>query len=537
MAALLAFSLGNLPAPDAVYASTTWNIGDVFAGVASGSYNVYDNVGNFKETISDGMGGFTTGCSFNNALDKLYTTNFSASDVVVYNNASPHSIAQTIATGKSAAESVVFAANGHFFVGGPFDSLIEEYDAAGTLVDSDTPVASDGTGGPDWIDLAADQKTMFYTSEGRNVQRYNISTDTQLANFAVLPGAGQAFALRILAPGDGSGGLLVADRDEIKRLDGTGAVVQTYDVAGEDHWFSLNLDPNGASFWAGDFGTDNFYRFNISTGAIEVGPIASGGNLFGLCLKGEITASQPEITLDPATSTNPAGTNHTVTATVKVGGNPLPNELMSFSVLAGPNTGEVSDPGECSTDPNCNTDANGQTSWTYTSNGNVGTDIIQACFTDDNGQQHCAKASKEWTEKVVATGRMTGGGTIGDSVMLARHGFELHCDASQGPNNLQVNWGKGNAFHLTALTSAKCSDNPNIDEQQPVAGFDTYTGAGTGRFNGVDGATAEWTFTDAGEPGNNDFGKIVIKDAAGNIVLAASGNLTVGNHQAHPDAQ
>ena len=391
-----AAAIAGLTLAASATAATTWNVGDVFAGIASGSYNVYSNSGAFKETISDGSGGFTTGCSFNPSLDKLYTTNFSASKVVVYDNTSPHSIVQTITTGKAAAESIVFAGNGHFFVGGPSDPEIEEYDASGTLVDNDT-VAADGTGGPDWIDLAADQKTIFYTSESRVVRRFDAAADVQLADFATLPGAGTAFALRLLSPGDGSGGLLVADRGDVKRLDGSGAVVQTYDVSGEDSWFSLNLDPNGTSFWAGDFGTNNFYRFNIATGAVEVGPIASGGALFGLCLKGEITAAVGNIVLTPPTAQNEAGTSHTVTATVTSAGNPLPGGLVSFSVIAGPNTGEVSNPntGECSANSDCTTDSNGQVSWTYTSNGSAGTDTIQACF-NDAGTTKCATAEKTW---------------------------------------------------------------------------------------------------------------------------------------------
>ena len=391
-----AAAIAGLTLAASATAATTWNVGDVFAGIASGSYNVYSNSGTFKETISDGSGGFTTGCSFNPSLDKLYTTNFSASKVVVYDNTSPHSIVQTITTGKAAAESIVFAGNGHFFVGGPSDPEIEEYDASGTLVDNDT-VAADGTGGPDWIDLAADQKTIFYTSESRVVRRFDAAADVQLADFATLPGAGTAFALRLLSPGDGSGGLLVADRGDVKRLDGSGAVVQTYDVSGEDSWFSLNLDPNGTSFWAGDFGTNNFYRFNIATGAVEVGPIASGGALFGLCLKGEITAAVGNIVLTPPTAQNEAGTSHTVTATVTSAGNPLPGGLGSFSVIAGPNTGEVSNPntGECSANSDCTTDSNGQVSWTYTSNGSAGTDTIQACF-NDAGTTKCATAEKTW---------------------------------------------------------------------------------------------------------------------------------------------
>lgn len=389
---LLLLAVGPLTAVSGpAHASTTWNIGDVFAGVAGGNYNVYDNAGNFKETISTGLGGFTTGCSFNPALDKLYTTAFSGSSVVVFNNASPHGIAQTINTPKPSEESVVFAANGHFFVGGPSNPAIVEYDATGTLVDSDT-VANDGTGGPDWIDLAADQKTMFYASEGRLIKRYDVAADLQLADFATLPGSGNAFALRLLPPGDGTGGLIVADRSNVKRLDGSGAVAQTYDATGEDSWFSLNLDPNGTSFWAGDFGTNRFYRFNIATGAVEVGPIASGGSLFGLCVKGELTAAIPEITLAPPTAENNVGSPHTVTATIASGGTAVVGELVTFTVTDGPNTGAS---GAC-VPADCKTDSSGQVSFTYTGTGGIGTDTIQACFSDDLGNSHCATATKTW---------------------------------------------------------------------------------------------------------------------------------------------
>src|SRR3989344_7476995 len=306
-------------------ASTTWNVGDVYAGVAAGQYNVYDNSGVFKETITDGLGGFTTGCAFNNDLSKLYTTNFSNTKVVVYDDPSPHAISQTVDPGVinpgGQSESVVFAANGDFYVGHPDgDDDIQRYDAAGVYQQSyDVAIENRGS---DWMDLASDQKTMFYTSEGGLVKRYDVSgAGAQLADFTPVSIGGANYALRLLPPGDGSGGLLVASSADIKRLDAAGAVVQTYDVAGEDGWFALNLDPNGTSFWAGDFGTNNFYRFDIATGAVEVGPINTGVGtaLFGLCVKGELTAANPDITLDPPTATNEAGTDHTVTATVTQG--------------------------------------------------------------------------------------------------------------------------------------------------------------------------------------------------------------------------
>ena len=130
------------------------------------------------------------------------------------------------------------------------------------------------------------------------------------------------------------------------------------------------------------------------------------------------------------------------------------------------------------------------------------------------------------------TRRMTGGGSFAGTQpdVKFRHGFELHCDLSQ-PNRLQINWGKGQKFHLTQLDSATCSDDPLLDEEKPVAGFDTFVGSGVGRLNGVDGATIDFTFTDNGEPGKaKDLAEIDINGGA----ITASGLLDKGNQQAHP---
>lgn len=130
-------------------------------------------------------------------------------------------------------------------------------------------------------------------------------------------------------------------------------------------------------------------------------------------------------------------------------------------------------------------------------------------------------------------GRMTGGGSV-FQVSRVTHGFGLHCDTKIGANNLEVNWNR-NRFHLETLSAATCTDDPKINETPPAAGFDTYKGKGVGRFNGVAGATAEWTFTDAGEPGTGDLAEIVIKDVNGNTVLKVSDRLKRGNHQSHKD--
>lgn len=142
-------------------------------------------------------------------------------------------------------------------------------------------------------------------------------------------------------------------------------------------------------------------------------------------------------------------------------------------------------------------------------------------------------------------GRMTGGGGCtttdlgtGKEIQVS-HGFELHCDPNEEPNNLEVNWSVegetgSHQFHLETLDTAICIDDPNFSEGQPVAGFDTYIGSGTGRYDGASGAIASWVFTDKGEPGKDDTLVITIS-AGGQPVLSVSCTLgdRGGNHQAH----
>ena len=150
---------------------------------------------------------------------------------------------------------------------------------------------------------------MFYSDEvSHAVHRFDVSARSALPDFASgLPGA-NTFALRLLPPGDGTGGLLVATSNAIERLDRSGNIVQTYNATGESKWFAVNLDPNGTSFWSGSATTDNFYRFNIATGAKELGPINIGSSaqdhLVGLCVKGELTAA-PTPTAAPVPTCSP----------------------------------------------------------------------------------------------------------------------------------------------------------------------------------------------------------------------------------------
>jgi uncharacterized repeat protein (TIGR01451 family) len=400
MRALLPAALALTPVlvsgPRSAAAAPAWVTGDVFVSVSNGSYQVYSSSGTLQETLSDGRAGtFTTGCAFDPEEANLYTTNFSDDLVELYSSAT-HALVSSFATSTSANEDVVFARDGSFYVSHPGPAFgIDHYSAGNTLI---AHLAAGVR--TDWMDLAIDQSTMFYTDEGQVVHRWNVATDTALPDFATLPtsGASDGFALRLLAPGDGSGGLLVADDSNIYRLNGAGATVQTYNLPGTPQagWFGLNLDPDGTSFWSGSFQQSNFARFNIATGAVEAGPFSTGtpaDSVFGICLKGEPTAALELIDLTPATATNNAGTSHTVTANVDSDGAGVPGVPVTFSVVSGADAG-VS--GTCSADPACHTDANGNVSFTYTNNGTAGTDVIQACFVDGSGSQRCATATKTW---------------------------------------------------------------------------------------------------------------------------------------------
>jgi hypothetical protein len=117
-------------------------------------------------------------------------------------------------------------------------------------------------------------------------------------------------------------------------------------------------------------------------------------------------------------------------------------------------------------------------------------------------------------------------------VERVQHSFELSCDETQGANHLEVRWGQ-NHFRLERITEVLCADDPNITGQQPRTGFDTIHGTGSGALNGEAGATIAFTFSDAGEPGRDDWAQITIHDADGDIVLYVFGTLEGGNHQAH----
>jgi uncharacterized repeat protein (TIGR01451 family) len=83
---------------------------------------------------------------------------------------------------------------------------------------------------------------------------------------------------------------LFAAGTNVYRLRADGSIAQSYNTpAPKGGWFALALDIDGTSFLAAIGG--DFYRFNLASGNVELGPINTGGIADGICVKGEPTAA------------------------------------------------------------------------------------------------------------------------------------------------------------------------------------------------------------------------------------------------------
>ena len=291
-------SVAGATQANAAACSSPYVKGDVFASVGSSTVDVFTPTGSLLCSLNDGTGStFTTGSGFDSA-GNFYVTNFSTGTVSKFNNSG------TLVSGSfftpapgASVESLVNVSVGPFagstFVGGA-GAFINQYDTStGALIQTFTVAGGNGTGRTDWIDMALDGHTMLYDGEGSIIKSFDLSANTQNADFSTAP-AFDVFALRVIPDGADKGDVLAADSGHAILLDASGSIIKTYTLPGNGGGdFSLNLDPNGTDFWTGDDATGTLWEVNISTGAIdEQWTTGTGGNtLFGVSVFGEITSS------------------------------------------------------------------------------------------------------------------------------------------------------------------------------------------------------------------------------------------------------
>jgi hypothetical protein len=289
----VAAALAVAQAPAVQAAGVAYTPGDVFAGVGTGVIKHFDHNGVLKDTLNTGTGcSEDLGMAFDSANNLYATAAFGCSPgrVVKFDNMG-NLIGPFGGPYSSSTESIAINAAGHVFVGQPDGTKhVVEMDAAGTHVADHAPAPQDR--GTDWIDLAADQCTLFYTSEGNLIKRFNICTDTQMADFAAEPaGFSTLYALRIRPNGE----VIAAASNGVVRFSAAGAVLQTYPLPlGETSFlFALNLDPDGVSFWTAGYSSANVYRIDILSGTVitQFNAVQVGCCLSGLAVAGEIRVS------------------------------------------------------------------------------------------------------------------------------------------------------------------------------------------------------------------------------------------------------
>lgn len=316
-------------ASSALKAQVPWDVGDVFVAVGKGTYLVYRFNGTkyvlVQTILVTGFGSSdqTSGCAFDSQLN-FYATD-TTSGLTAELNSISQSVVQTLSTG-AGTTSVMFDASGNLYVG--LGSVKHVPPAFGMLKFVPTLPPNTGTGtitypaaptstfnanlNSDWIDLANDQKTLYLTNETASVDSEDLSAAAPAPSLFTTPSAGQTgYAVRVLSPFDGSGGFLVADSNNVVKLDSTGTIPTFYVFGNSKNLRALTLDPNGTSAWVADFKSGNVYRFNIQTGAIEFTIATPGGSSpNGLCVKGG-----PELNVVPLVYNVGTG----VSATAKFG--------------------------------------------------------------------------------------------------------------------------------------------------------------------------------------------------------------------------
>jgi len=270
-----------------------YNVGDVFAGVGTGRIKHFDNTGVLLDTLNTGTGSSEdTGMAFD-AAGNLYSTEFSVGTMSKFDNMGNLLVNPWGGPFSTHPESVVVDAAGNLY-SGEVDgaNMLRKWDPAGNPLGTWSPATE--SRGIDWIDLAADQTTMFYTSEGWFIKRFDVGTNTQLADFNAAPLPSRpAYALRIRSNGE----VLVAATSDVHRLNAAGAVIQSYPTANYNEtsfFFALNLDPDGTSFWTAGYHSGQIYRIDIITGNLITtfnGGIL-GPSLAGLAIYGEPTVGQ-----------------------------------------------------------------------------------------------------------------------------------------------------------------------------------------------------------------------------------------------------
>jgi len=274
--AVLAVTLTGVRCPLVVHAASL-AVGDLLVGGENGRIYHYDADGTSidvwdtksEQTFNSGLAE-EGGMCFDASLD-VYSTNFDASSMTEFDSTGTILVNPWASGFNTKPESCVRDSAGNFYVGSVDPGDIRKFSPTGALVATYSPTGQ--TRGADWMALASDQCTMYYTSEGSSVLRYDVCTSTQLSDFADLSESEcTGLALRpggdvILACPDATGSL---GQSGVLHLDASGHVLQVYTASSINQVapFAIALAGDGSSFWVGDALSGAVSRVDIDTGRV-----------------------------------------------------------------------------------------------------------------------------------------------------------------------------------------------------------------------------------------------------------------------------
>jgi hypothetical protein len=251
--------VGSLLTPST--ASAAFTPGNILASVGGGLVKEFTPEGVLAASYNTGTDSTTTGTVFDSTGD-LFVTDFDGNDVSEFNPAG--GLIGSFGSGyNSDPESIVLDSAGNAYVGqADGEHKVLKFDKSGNLLATYSPETE--ARGTDWLAIASDDCTLYYTSEGHSVKRFDVCTNTQLPDFVDnLPGD-EAYQLRFLP----DGGMLVADAQSILRLDKEGHIVQEYTTPAGVEWFNVQFTPGASTFWAGDVATGNVAEFDLNSGSV-----------------------------------------------------------------------------------------------------------------------------------------------------------------------------------------------------------------------------------------------------------------------------
>jgi Bacterial Ig-like domain (group 3) len=329
--------------------TTLFQSGQVFASVGNSLVNVYSqSSGNpLIASLNDELNEtYTAGSAFDSS-GNFYVTDDYTGDVSEYSPSG--ALDGVFASGLQNPLSLAFDNQGNLYVGQQTTPYIAEYSGTGQFVKNIGPLATE-LSGDDWIALAPDECTFYYTTEETDILRYNMCTGQQLPNFNVQPFPSSdpttgypvsAYELQILPDGD----VLVADSNADILLDPNGNVLQTYTCASlpgcQSQLFAISLDPDGTSFWTGDSNSGNVWEVDIATGAVQQQIDTHSGALYGLSVDDEVevaapapvtTATSSTLTIQPVTGNFSSPTPVSAVLTNPSTGQPIANEPVTFTL-------------------------------------------------------------------------------------------------------------------------------------------------------------------------------------------------------------